>query len=146
MMSAQPRLTPVEQHEILISVTSLLIHSMPGDWSQLFMEFRAIGRYIETPASVLTIFGQRADRQLPDEALPFFLELRDGMHRQSQGTWISAKFHIAHPNVYSIEYNRQSEPQWTHRPPASFFLEELEMFPRTDNDIPDWLRGVRRDR
>lgn len=134
MTSTQPRLTPEHQHEILVSVTSLLVHSLPGDWSQLFLDFRAVGLYVETPTSVLTIFGRTADWRLPDEALPFFLDLRDGMYRPGQATWRSAKFHLAHPNVFSVEYNWRAEPGWAHRPPERFFLEELEMFPRTDGN------------
>lgn len=140
MTSTQPRLTPEDQHAVLVSVTSLLIHSLPGDWNQLFFDFRAMGRYVETPVTVLNIFGQSVDWTLPDEALPFFLELRAGMYREGQGTWTSVKYHLAHPNVYSIEYDWDEEPEWTHRPPERFFLEELEMFPRTEENIAGWLR------
>lgn len=140
MTSTQPRLSPEDQNAILGSVTTLLVHRLPGDWSQLFLDFRAMGTYIETPVSVLNIFGQSLDWQLPEEALPFFLELREGMYREGVGTWFSARYHLAHPNVYSIKYNWTDEPQWTHRPDERFYREELELHPRTDSEIPDWLR------
>ena len=137
MTSPQPRLSPEDQNAILGSVTTLLIHRLPGDWSQLFLDFRATGAYVEAPVSVLNIFGQSVDWTLPEEALPFFLELRAGMYREGDGTWFSARFHLAHPNVYSIEYNRAEEPTWTHRPSVKHFAEELEMFPRAE--VPSWL-------
>jgi hypothetical protein len=42
--------------------------------------------------------------------------------------------------TYSVTYDWRGEPAWTHRPAASYFLEELEMFPRSDDNISDWLR------
>ena len=135
-----PRLNPEDQNDILGSLTVLLVHALPGDWSQLFLDFRAMGQYVEHPVSVLSIFGRSVAWTLPDEALPLLVELRSGMHREGQGTWFSAKFHLAHPNRYSIEYNWHDEPQWTHRPPQRRFLEELEMFARTEENTHDWLR------
>jgi hypothetical protein len=113
---------------------------MPGDWSQLFLDFRSIGRYVEHPSSVLTVFGRSVTWTLPDEALPILLDLREGMYREGQGTWFSVKGHLAHPNVYSVEYNWHDEPRWTRRPPERFFAEELQTFPRTDEETPGWLR------
>src|SRR3954468_22835058 len=141
MTSTQPRLTPEDQNALLGSVTTLLIHRLPGDWSQVFLDFRALGRYVEPPVSGLNIFGQSVDWQLPDEALPFFLELRAGMYREGQGTWSSARYHLAHPNTFSVEYDWTDEPKWTHRPPAEQFRRELELFPRAESEIADWLRG-----
>jgi hypothetical protein len=141
MTSTQPRLTPEDQNSLLGSVTTLLIHRLPGDWSQVFLDFRALGTSVETPVSVLNIFGQSVDWRLPDDALPFFLELRAGMYREGQGTWFSARYHLAHPSTYSIEYNWTDEPTWTHRPPAEQFQRELELFPRAESEVPDWLRG-----
>ncbi len=138
MTSTQPRLSPEDQNAILGSVTTLLVHRLPGDWSQLFLDFRAVGTYVEAPVSVLNIFGQSVDWALPDEALPFFLELRAGMYREGQGTWSSARFHLAHPNAYSVEYNWTEEPRWTHRPSPEHFGEEPEMFPR--DEVPAWMR------
>ncbi|MFD9734109.1 TNT domain-containing protein [Umezawaea sp. NPDC059074] len=139
MTSTRPRLSPEEQNAILGSVTTLLVHRLPGDWSQLFLDFRAAGTYVESPVSVLNIFGQSVDWPLPDEALPFFLELRSGMYREGEGTWLSARFHLAHPNVFSVEYNWSEEPAWTHRPAPEFYRQELEAHPRAD--VPAWLRG-----
>ncbi|PRY43690.1 TNT domain-containing protein [Umezawaea tangerina] len=144
MTTTQPRLTPEDQNALLGSVTTLLIHRLPGDWSQLFLDFRALGSTVEAPVSVLNIYGQSVEWKLPDEALPFFLELRAGMYREGMGTWFSARFHLAHPNVYSVEYNRTEEPRWTHRPAEKYFQEELERFPRAEAEIPDWVRSAGR--
>ncbi|GGP58967.1 TNT domain-containing protein [Saccharothrix coeruleofusca] len=139
-MTAPQQLGLDEQNVVLGSVTTLLVHRLPGDWERLFLDLRVVGGYLEAPTSVLTIFGQSVEWELPPEALPFFLHLRQGMYDPDKGTWYSMKYQLTHPNQYSVEYEWDAEPDWTHRPPERFYLEELDSFPRPDDAIPRWLR------
>ncbi len=134
-----PQLDIEDQNAILGSVTTLLVQRLRGDWEQLWIDFRMLGRYLETEVSGLTIFGGSFQWQLPDEALPFFAQLRDGMARPGRGTWFSLKFHLVHPDTYSVEFNRDHEPDWTSPPAAAHYAEELELYPR--ESVPDWLRA-----
>ncbi|MEU4802033.1 glycohydrolase toxin TNT-related protein [Actinosynnema sp. NPDC023587] len=134
-----PQLNVEDQNAILGSVTTLLVQRLPGDWEQLFVDFRVVGRYVEAETSGLTMFGGSFPWQLPDEALPFLLQLREGMARPDRGTWFSLKFHLVHPDTYSVEFNRDHEPTWTSPPPAAAYAEELELHPR--ENPPDWLRA-----
>ncbi|WP_367135036.1 TNT domain-containing protein [Saccharothrix sp. HUAS TT1] len=134
-----PQLDVEDQNAILGSVTTLLVQRLPGDWEQLFVDFRMVGRYLETQVSGLTMFGSSFDWELPPEALPFFVQLRDGMARPGQGTWLSMKFHLVHPDTYSAEFDRDNEPDWTQPPSPEYYAEELEVYPR--DVVPAWLRG-----
>ncbi|WP_158844596.1 TNT domain-containing protein [Saccharothrix deserti] len=135
-----PQLDVEDQNAILGSVTTLLVQRLPGDWEQLFVDFRMMGRYLETQVSGLTMFGASFDWELPPEALPFFVQLRDGMARPGRGTWFSMKFHLVHPDTYSAEFDRDNEPDWTQPPARQYYAEELETYPRDDDVIPAWLR------
>ncbi|WP_433265593.1 TNT domain-containing protein [Actinosynnema sp. CS-041913] len=132
-----PQLDIEDQNAILGSVTTLLVQRLPGDWEQLFIEVRMAGRHLETEASGLTIFGGSFQWPLPDESLPFFVRLREGMARPGKGTWLSMKLHLVHPDTYSAEFNRDHEPDWTSPPPAEQYAEELARHPR--EVVPDWL-------
>ena len=68
MTRSSPVLDPHEENVILSSVTTLLVHRLPGDWEQFFLDFRVMGDHLETEASGLTIFGSSFQWQLPDEA------------------------------------------------------------------------------
>ncbi|MEU4742640.1 TNT domain-containing protein [Actinosynnema sp. NPDC023658] len=135
-----PQLDVEDQNAILGSVTTLLVQRLPGDWEQLFVDFRMVGRYLETQVSGLTMYGSSFDWELPPEALPFFVQLRDGMARPGQGTWFTLRFHLVHPDTYSAEFDRDHEPDWTQPPAAQYYAEELEIYPRDDDAVPSWLR------
>jgi hypothetical protein len=140
MTGPQRSLTAEEQNAILGSVTTLLVHRLPGDWEELLLDLRVMGGHVESAVSVLTVFGRSIDWDLPDEALPFFAQLRAGMYEPERGTWFSARYHLVHPSRYSIAYERNAEPDWTCRPAQRSHLEELGLFPRTGDAIPEWLR------
>jgi hypothetical protein len=139
MTPPSPVLNAQEQNAILSSVTTLLVHRLPGDWEQFFLEFRVMGDHLEAEASGLTIFGSSFQWQLPDEALPFFLELREGMARPGTGTWLSLRFRLTHPDTYSVEFNRDTEPTWLHPPEPRHYVQELQRHPRSAASTPDWL-------
>ncbi|MFJ6675197.1 TNT domain-containing protein [Actinosynnema sp. NPDC091369] len=135
-----PQLDVEDQNAILGSVTTLLVQRLPGDWEQLFVDFRMVGRHLETQVSGLTMYGSSFDWELPPEALPFFVQLREGMARAGYGTWFTLKFHLVHPDTYSAEFDRDAEPDWTQPPAPQHYAEELELHPRDDDAIPAWLR------
>ncbi|GAA1347056.1 glycohydrolase toxin TNT-related protein [Saccharothrix algeriensis] len=132
-----PQLDVEDQNAILGSVTTLLVQRLPGDWEQLFVDFRMAGSHLETAASGLTIFGGSFQWQLPDEALPFLVRLREGMARPGRGTWLAVKLHLVHPDTYSAEFDRDHEPDWASPPAAEQYRAELELHPR--DDAPAWL-------
>lgn len=135
-----PQLDVEDQNAILGSVTTLLVQRLPGDWEQLWVDFRMVGRHLETQVSGLTMFGSSFEWELPPEALPFFVQLRDGMARPGLGTWLSMKFHLVHPDTYSAEFDRDHEPDWAQPPSREHYAEELETYPRDDDALPAWLR------
>ncbi|MGW4111949.1 TNT domain-containing protein [Actinosynnema sp. NPDC004786] len=135
-----PQLDVEDQNAILGSVTTLLVQRLPGDWEQLSVDFRMVGRYLETEVSGLTMWGSSFDWELPPEALPFFVRLRDGMARPGRGTWFTMKFRLVHPDTYSAEFDRDGEPDWTQPPGPEHLAEDLELYPRDDDAVPDWLR------
>jgi hypothetical protein len=135
-----PQLDVEDQNAILGSVTTLLVQRLPGDWEQLFVDFRMVGTHVETQVSGLTMYGSSFDWDLPPEALPFFVQLRDGMAIPDAGTWFSLKFRLVHPDTYSAEFDRDREPDWNQPPTPEHYAEELRLYPRDDDAIPAWLR------
>ncbi|MFC6089574.1 TNT domain-containing protein [Saccharothrix lopnurensis] len=135
-----PQLDVEDQNAILGSVTTLLVQRLPGDWEQLWVDFRMVGGHLEAEVSGLTLYGSSFEWELPAEALPFFVQLRDGMARPGRGTWFSMRFHLVHPDTYSAEFDRDHEPDWTRPPSREHHLEELETYPRDDDALPEWLR------
>ncbi len=124
---------------VLDSYRDHLLHRLPSDWQQLFVEFRSVGEYIEMRANILTLLGQSIEWS-PPESVTFFSELRRDMYVPWQGTWTTIRFHLVVNGKYAAEYDWDHEPDWDNRPDPHFFRQELQMFPRSEDQVPDWLR------
>ncbi|MEU5691213.1 TNT domain-containing protein [Actinosynnema sp. NPDC020468] len=139
MTAPEPVLTIEDQNAILGSVTTLLVQRLPGDWEQLWVDLRLLGSHLEVESNGVTIFGRAFAWDLPDEALPILLQLRDGMATSTRGAWYSMKLHLVHPDTYSVEFNRDREPDWTSPPEPRHRDEELAAYPRPADQTPEWL-------
>ncbi|KAA2264612.1 DUF4237 domain-containing protein [Solihabitans fulvus] len=140
MTAPQGPLHPEEQTELLRSLTVLFVHALPGDWGQLWVDFRSVGSHVELTGTVLNVFGHTDEWTPPDEAVAYFTRLRAGMYRPGEGTWTSAKYHLAHPDTFSVDYDWKNEPDFDLPVSQAYFREELATFPRAEENIPEWLR------
>ena len=60
------------------------------------------------------------------------------MYRDGRGTWFNATYRLDHPSSYNLDYDRD-EPEWRQPPPPQAYADDLQTFPRTDDNIPEWL-------
>jgi hypothetical protein len=139
---AQPQtptpLSPTDQDALVKQIGLALMRSAPEDWQQIRTEFRATGRYFELSAEVVTSDGVEHAWTASHEIATSFAKLRAGMYREGRGTWFNARYQIERPSSYNLEFDRV-EPQWRTPPPPPAYRDELHLFPRTDDNVPDWL-------
>ncbi|MQA61402.1 MAG: DUF4237 domain-containing protein [Actinophytocola sp.] len=62
------------------------------------------------------------------------------MYREERGTWFNARYQLDAPASYNLEYDRE-EPEWNILPPPNAYADELRMFPRSEENVPEWLMG-----
>lgn len=133
-------LNGVQANELFKGFTTQMIHSLPPAWDQLFLNFRAMGEYVELTAQVITVSGGSMDWTPPDSVPRFLTKLRGAMYNWDQGAvWTSLRYHLVHPDRYAVDYNWDDEPDWDHVPPAEFFDQELEIHPRDEDELPEWF-------
>jgi hypothetical protein len=139
---AQPQtptpLSPTDQDALVKQIGLALMRSAPDDWQQIRTEFRATGRYFELSAEVVSTDGAEQAWTASHEIATSFAKLRAGMYREGRGTWFNARYQIERPSSYNLEFDRV-EPQWRTPPPPPAYRDELHLFPRTDDNVPDWL-------
>ncbi|WP_158847774.1 hypothetical protein [Saccharothrix deserti] len=135
-------LNPVQQDELLQQITQRLVLDLPAGWNHLQIEHKALGDHVEAGGLLRMANGGMFGWDLPDEVVDLFSRLRAGMARPERGTWLLATYWLDYPDSYSIEYNRQDEPRFRTPPPPQAHARELEIFPRTDEHVPDWLRAA----
>ncbi|MFD5090623.1 hypothetical protein ACFWMR_08485 [Amycolatopsis thailandensis] len=128
-----------QANQLFKEFTTWMVHSVPSDYEQLFLVFRSVGDYVEISANVLTVMGTSTPWTPPSGVADFFVDLRDSMAQPGEGAWTSVRYHMVHPGGYSTEYDWDGEPAWDHVPPARFFAQELERYPRT-GERAEWLQ------
>lgn len=132
---------PREEHEELLDFTTWMVQTLPTEWEQLFLTFRSVGDYVETPAQIITVFGGSGHLRVPDDVAGFFLDQKRHMHKPGRAPWTSLRYRLTrHDSRYTAEYDWNNEPDWDHVPPAEMFARELELFPRNEDSVPAWLR------
>ncbi|MEU3274217.1 hypothetical protein ABZ639_25535 [Saccharomonospora sp. NPDC006951] len=126
-------------NELMKGFTTRMIHSLPSAWDQLFIDFRSVGTYVELSGRLITVLGGAIEWTPPGDEAVFLMKLRDAMYRPYEGVWTSLRYHLVHPGRYSVEYDWKNEPDWDHTPPPRFFAQEFDMYPRNEDDLPEWF-------
>lgn len=136
---AQPtQLNATEQDTLVKQIGLALLRAAPRDWRRVTVEYRAVGRYHEMSGQVHTSDGQAREWVATHDIATLFSRLRAGMYRDGRGTWFNARYQLEHPSSYNLEYDRE-EPSWDLMPPPQAYADELRMFPRAEENVPEWL-------
>ncbi|GAB2649714.1 hypothetical protein GCM10027271_04250 [Saccharopolyspora gloriosae] len=140
-MSRPTAISPEEQEQIARRIGVLLLQAAPEDWQQITVEYRATGEYQDLLGEVAAQDGGTEPWEPPEELWAIFEHLREGMYRPDVGTWLSALYVVERPSSYRIDINFDAEPQWQRPLPRAAYVDELRRYPRTDDNVPDWMRG-----
>jgi Tuberculosis necrotizing toxin len=137
---AQPtQLTPTEQDALVKQIGLAMLRVAPDDWEQLTVDYRSVGRYSEAAGQVVFSDGTSEPWTMPTDLQGLFARLRGGMYREGRGTWFNARYRLDHPSSYNLEYDRE-EPRWDNPPPPQAYPDDMRLFPRTEDNVPAWLR------
>ncbi|WP_258345784.1 glycohydrolase toxin TNT-related protein [Saccharopolyspora gregorii] len=139
-MSRPTAISPEEQEQIARRIGVLLLQAAPEDWQQITVEYRATGEYQDLLGEVAAQDGGTEPWEPPEELWGIFEHLREGMYRPDVGTWLSALYVVERPSSYRIDINFDAEPQWQRPLPRAAYVDELRRYPRTDDNVPDWMR------
>ncbi|MGH3438700.1 MAG: glycohydrolase toxin TNT-related protein [Sciscionella sp.] len=131
-------MSPQEQEGLVKQIGLAIINSAPQEWQKIRTEFRAAGRYFELASEVTGADGAVTPWTASQDIAMIFARLRAGMHSEPGGTWFNARYTIERPASYNLEFDR-AEPQWRTPPPPAAYRDELRFFPRSDDDVPEWL-------
>ncbi|MEU4802032.1 TNT domain-containing protein [Actinosynnema sp. NPDC023587] len=138
-MSEPKPLNPTEQDALVKQIGLSLMRAAPEDWRHVTAEYRATGRYAELVAEVRSADGTMRVWSPPQDVAALFARLRGGMYREGRGSWSNARYQLDHPSSYNLDFDR-AEPTWQTPPPPQAYVDEMRFFPRTDENVPDWLR------
>jgi nicrotizing toxin Mtb-like protein len=138
-VSQPSQLTPTEQDALVKQIGLAMLRVAPDDWSRLTVDYRAVGRYSEATGQVVYTAGGAEPWPLPPDLSGLFSRLRAGMYREGRGTWFNARYKLDHPSSYNLEYDRE-EPNWDLPPPPEAYPDDMRLFPRSEDNVPTWMR------
>ena len=138
-VATQTQLNPTEQDALVKQIGLALLRAVPADWEQVSAEYRAVGRHLELNAELVTADGESRPWRAPQDVAALFGRLRAGMYREGRGTWFNARYQLDKPTSYNLEYDRE-EPEWRTPPPPQAYTDEMRTFPRTEDNVPEWLQ------
>jgi hypothetical protein len=129
-----------EQDRILTEIAGQLKHLLPPGWEYAQVKYSALGNHEEIAGLVHSVTGGMLAWRPPEVISELFRELRAVSANPVTGTWLTAVFEMKHPEAYKATFNGVEQPDFRTPPPAEAFTEELRLFPRSPENIPDWLR------
>jgi hypothetical protein len=102
-----------------------------------------------TAGSIVTIQGEEEDERLfpARDVKDAARKLRAVMYTPGKGTWLSMNVTITPAgNGWESEYNYDKKPVWElGEPSANAYAQELYLFPRDEEHIPDWFKEELKD-
>lgn len=138
VVAPSTQLNATEQDTLVKQIGLSLLRAAPRDWRRITAQYRAVGRYHELTGEIVLADGGTQEWVATHDIATLFGRLRTGMYREGRGTWFNARYQLDHPSSYNLEYDRE-EPEWGLAPPPQAYADELRMFPRSEENVPDWL-------
>jgi len=132
------QLSAPEQDTLVKQIGLALLRAAPRDWKRIVVHYRTVGRYHELDGEITLADGSVTEWVATHDIATLFARLRSGMYREQRGTWFNAHYTLEAPASYNLEYDRE-EPEWKLLPPPQAYADELRMFPRSEENVPEWL-------
>ncbi|MDL4773662.1 hypothetical protein [Actinomadura xylanilytica] len=139
-MTESTSLDPDEQNELIQSVGRSLVREMPDDWQSISFTFNSLVG-VDTASILMSREKGGMEPAMPSmKAMEIMEELRSGMYQPGKGAWFVARYELARSGRYSVDFDYDSEPEFEFPIAPSSYAEDLEYFPRDDQNVPLWLR------
>lgn len=149
LMSDESDLRPppfMRQREIVDEVAAGMPARVQGDWVRLELDERWLSMYSEADMTVSYADGTTGSSLPPRGTNDLVEELRKLMYQEGVGTWFSATWTVekgGDGNIDAdVQFNYDSEPAWDDDIQPGLYGMDLEDFPRSEENIPDWLKAL----
>lgn len=129
---------PERQARTLESVARSLAAIMPEDWRTATYEFWQVGGYPHEDVTATSADGTVLELPAPTEAREGALALKDLLHQEGKGTWLSMTVSLEAPGRFRAEYNHDTELDIPADVAPVAYLQELRRYLRGEETLPRW--------
>jgi hypothetical protein len=136
-----PRTSVEETHEELIGrLGRMLLDLVPDQgWRRIDLVSVMTVPVQDLGLTVIMNDGSKPDVTPPKELNLVLARLRTLVYEPGRGTWFSARVSMDPPGRIFYNYNMDHEPTLLGPIGAEHYAEDLTMFPRDEEHMPDWL-------
>ncbi|WP_157773375.1 agglutinin cell wall attachment protein [Brachybacterium vulturis] len=136
----------IRQRDIINQISAGLPDRVEGEWLELEFTDRRLSMYAEEFVSVVFVDGSTGTALPARGTNGLAKELRKLMYQPESGTWFSATWVVTKNSDGSLDakvfFNYDDEPNWDDDIHPGLYGIDLEDFPRTDENIPEWLSSL----
>ncbi|MFS0702229.1 hypothetical protein AB6N24_19830 [Cellulomonas sp. 179-A 4D5 NHS] len=128
-----------EQSRIVGEVARLVVAELDEPWDRAVLDFRALAHSAEHGLDIWR--GGTVEEDFPPDAtLRLLFELREVMYVPSAGTWFGVEIEITADGRTQTRFHHDDEPAWLLPPDDETYVDDLEKYPRDEENQPEWLR------
>ncbi|WP_149263093.1 hypothetical protein [Actinomadura sp. K4S16] len=136
----EPRPYDAERHALLLDrMKQALTEVAPAGWKRIDLKIRMLVGVCDVQLTVVRKNGGRPLVEPMPELVEMAAEIRSLMYRPGQGTWFGMRFMMDPPDAFWVSYNRAFDPLWDPPLSAAEWRRDLDVFPRADAHVPEWL-------
>lgn len=136
----------IRQQQIIDEIAISLPERVQVDWSKLEFHERRLSMYAEAVMYVTHSDGATGTALAPRGTSHLLKELRSLMYQEDVGTWFSATWVITKGDAGDVaadaSFNYDNEPDWDDDIHPGLYGIDLEDFPRSEENIPEWLSSL----
>ena len=115
-------------------------------WVRGEIEYRRVGK---TGEASIRAYAADGTVSYPDVGGLAFSKamrnLRSAMAQPGTGAWFSATIKLTPDGGFAMDVDYDREPQWKVPVVAETYVEEQELFPRDEENQPEWYRAKLRE-
>lgn len=130
----------IAAQEIVGEIVTLVTKAHEPGWDRLEIWNAQASSFGKSSIKIITA-GDITWGRASDEVLDLFEDLKDAMYRPDTGTWLSVKVTVHPDGSADVDYNYDRQPEWGMEVEPGLYAGELESYPRSMENIPDWMKA-----
>lgn len=133
---------PVEEmtaDELTVGLAQAVAAVLSPGWTHAAYRPAVIAGRSQDQLAVRFSNGTETVVEPPERARLLVPWLRHRMYQPGRGTWLSATFTLVSDGNMYPEFNYDDEPDWGRPVSDDEYAEELKVYPRDTEHLPEWL-------
>ncbi|MFD6353561.1 hypothetical protein [Nocardia tengchongensis] len=122
-------------------VAGRLLDNVDDDCARVELQVAMAADLQDIKYSAFNQDGSAQLREIPQEIFQAFPDLRNLRFEDDLGTWFSLRIQVDPPENYKATFNFTVDPMWQPPIPAEKYVEDLQLYPRSAEEIPRWLEN-----